>query len=138
MIVTEQVSANLTDAEAKTLSRAFPALAVPGKAVVKVSVASSFGYEGPQERVWVYDPETKSWGDCGWPPFRRQRCGAPHAHRHDHALGPLGSRHPGDVPSEVRAFPVVRPRTRESCPSSELVPVLLLVSARLVNQVLVA
>jgi hypothetical protein len=32
---------------------------------VKVSVASSFGHEGPQERVWVYDPETKSWGDLG-------------------------------------------------------------------------
>ena len=32
---------------------------------MKVSVASSFGYEGPQERVWVYDPETKSWGDLG-------------------------------------------------------------------------
>jgi len=65
VIVTERVSANLTDAEAKKLSRAFPALAVSGKAVVKVSVASSFGYEGPQERVWVYDPETKSWGDLG-------------------------------------------------------------------------
>jgi hypothetical protein len=65
VIVTDQTPATLTEAEAKALSREFPALAVTGKPVVKVSVASSFGYEGPQERVWVYDPETKSWGDLG-------------------------------------------------------------------------
>ncbi len=65
VIVTEQSAAILTEAEAKALSREFPAVAVAGKPVVKVSVASSFGYEGPQERVWVYDPATQSWGDLG-------------------------------------------------------------------------
>ena len=112
VIVTERVSANLTDAEAKTLSRAFPALAVPGKAVVKVSVASSFGYEGPQERVWVYDPETKSWV-ISVATFSTTTVRDAARRRFGHALGPLGSRHPGDVPSEVRAFPVGRPRTRD-------------------------
>jgi len=65
VIVTDQAPATLTEAEASALSREFPALAVAGKPVVKVSVASSFGYEGPQERVWVYDPATKSWGELG-------------------------------------------------------------------------
>ena len=65
VIVTDRSPATLTESEARTLSREFPALAVAGKEVVKVSVASSFGFEGPQERVWVYDPETKTWGDLG-------------------------------------------------------------------------
>jgi hypothetical protein len=65
VIVTECTPSTLTPAEASKLSTDFPALATAGKPVVKVSVASSFGFEGPQEREWVYDPETKSWGDLG-------------------------------------------------------------------------
>jgi hypothetical protein len=86
VIVTDQTAATLTDAEAKTLSRDFPALAVAGKPVVKVSVASSFGYEGPQERVWVYDPTTKSWGDLGGHLFDDDGTGA-----HTPARGPVHS-----------------------------------------------
>jgi hypothetical protein len=65
VIVTESTPATLTAAEASKLSIDFPDSFTAGKPVVKVSVASSFGFEGPQERVWVYDPETKSWGDLG-------------------------------------------------------------------------
>jgi hypothetical protein len=65
VIVTDSTPATLTASEASSLARDFPSLAVAGKRVVKISVASSFGFEGPQERVWVYDPETKSWGDLG-------------------------------------------------------------------------
>ncbi len=65
VIVTDRTSATLTGAEASALARYFPSLAVAGKPVIKISVASSFGYEGPQERVWVYDPATQAWGDLG-------------------------------------------------------------------------
>jgi hypothetical protein len=65
VIVTDRKNAELTAAEAKTLAARYPAVAVAGKPVVKVSVASSFGREGPQERTWVYDPATGSWGDLG-------------------------------------------------------------------------
>ena len=102
VIVTEQVTANLTDAEAKTLSRAFPALAVPGKAVVKVSVASSFGYEGPQERVWVYDPETKSWGDLGGQLFDDNGAGRRTPTGSIMHSGPWDHDYPRHVPREVR------------------------------------
>jgi hypothetical protein len=73
VIVTERAAATLTPDEAKALSLEFPAIAVAGKPVVKVSVASSFGFEGPQERVWVYDPETMSWGDLGGTLFDERR-----------------------------------------------------------------
>jgi hypothetical protein len=65
VIVTDTTPATLTASEASALSHDFPVLAIAGKPVIKVSVASSFGFEGPQERVWVYDPESKSWGDLG-------------------------------------------------------------------------
>ena len=29
------------------------------------AVASSFGWEGPQERTWIFDPTTGRWGDLG-------------------------------------------------------------------------
>jgi hypothetical protein len=65
VIVTDRSVAPLTPEEAAILSRYFPELATPGKEVVRVSVASSFGGQGPQERKWIFDPATKKWGDLG-------------------------------------------------------------------------
>jgi cell wall-associated NlpC family hydrolase len=65
VIVSEKTVAPLTSDEAAVLSSDFPALAMVGKNVVRISVASSFGREGPQERTWIFDPSTRSWGDLG-------------------------------------------------------------------------
>jgi hypothetical protein len=65
VIVTETAVGPITPAEAAVLSRQFPDLATPGKEVVRIGVASSFGWEGPQERTWIFDPSTGQWGDLG-------------------------------------------------------------------------
>jgi hypothetical protein len=65
VIVTQTTAGAITSAEAATLSRQFPDLATPGKEVLRIGVASSFGWEGPQERTWIFDPSTGQWGDLG-------------------------------------------------------------------------
>jgi hypothetical protein len=65
VIVTSSSSGPLTPEEAATLADQFPDLATPGRDVVRIGVASSFGWEGPQERTWVFDPSTGRWGDLG-------------------------------------------------------------------------
>jgi len=65
VIVTDKTVGPLTPEEAAILSRHFPDLAIPGKDLVRISVASSFGWQGPQERTWVFDPSTEKWGDLG-------------------------------------------------------------------------
>ncbi len=65
VIVTGSSRGPLTLEEAATLSAKFPEIATPGRDVVRIGVASSFGWEGPQERTWVFDPLTGAWGDLG-------------------------------------------------------------------------
>jgi hypothetical protein len=65
VIVTERTTGPITPAEAAILSRDFPGLAAPGNDVVRIGVASSFGWDGPQERTWIFDPSTGQWGDLG-------------------------------------------------------------------------
>jgi hypothetical protein len=65
VIVTGASSGPLTPEEAAALAEPFPELSESGSEVVRIDVASSFGWEGPQERTWVFDPSTGAWGDLG-------------------------------------------------------------------------
>jgi hypothetical protein len=65
VIVTGASRAPLTVEEAAALAEPFPELGESGRDVIRIDVASSFGWEGPQERTWVYDPSTGAWGDLG-------------------------------------------------------------------------
>jgi hypothetical protein len=65
VIVTTRSRARLTRDEAAALSADFPDVAIAGREVVRVGVASSFGWDGPEERTWIFDPETGEWADLG-------------------------------------------------------------------------
>jgi hypothetical protein len=65
VIVTGASRGPLTNEDAAALAELFPELDVPGRDVVRIEVASSFGWDGPQERTWVYDPSSGAWGDLG-------------------------------------------------------------------------
>jgi len=89
LIVTEKATGPLTESECTELARHFPALARPGDDVVRVSVASSFGWDGPQERTWIYNPLTTDWGDLGGQLFDDRSTPAPgrHSGPWDHPKG---------------------------------------------------
>src|SRR5258708_4646431 len=65
VIVTSRTRAKLTAGEAAALSVDFPDLALPGRDVIRIGVASSFGWDGPEERTWIFDPSSERWGDLG-------------------------------------------------------------------------